>query len=170
MKEEKNTREEYRKKGEERGERLNGMADPLVVSCEQVRDILQPLIDKQDAWKEEYQQSNVRAQPGGYWGNAVIDGDYATRGERQGTGPLGGIRVVAFWIGVDPHRLTQIVTCQQKWVGLGLVDRWLVALDLQHRRSELTILPNPRWSKERWWAWNNSNGGCEATEVGYEDL
>ena len=161
----------HSKKGEERREeRLTGRSDPLVVPCEQVRDILQPLIDQQDAWKKEYQQSNVRGYAGSSWGSAHLDGDYSVRGRRQKSGPLGGIRVVAFWIGIDPARLLKIVTCQQKWVGFGLVDRWLTALDLQHKRSELTLLPNPGWSKEKWWAWNNSNGGCEATEVGYEDL
>ena len=39
---------------------------------------------------------------------------------------------------------------KQKTVSYGVVDEWLAGLGMPGRLKDLTAIPNPRWSQERW--------------------
>jgi len=156
---------------ESKNGRFDGWGDPLVVSTEQLRLIFLPLIEEQDEWKREYFSSYAGETRKGTGFARPLSMDYGRYelGERAKEGPLGGIENLAQELGVNARRVRKILNCEDKWIGLGLVDIWLDKLGLQNKMTDgsITVLPNQRWPREQWEAWSKRNGVSFSTEVGY---
>lgn len=116
----------------------NGKGDPLVIAGEDFRAVLIPIIEEQDAIREDYVASGISLS--------------------NTNQPFGGTRWIAEQVGADNRRVKYVL--QQKWVTYRIAERWLIDLGLSHLLSDGTLIavPNPSWGQEKWIKYMETRG------------
>ena len=110
------------------------LSDPEVVPTEELASVLRRAMDE--------------------WENQHIDKfDHRVQ--------YGFTSVVGELSGVDPRIIRRILLRDSKFTNLSIADKILTALELTRFLGvEIHVIPNPRWSPERWNLWM-AERGCE---------
>jgi hypothetical protein len=76
----------------------------------------------------------------------------------------------ATWIseesGISQRRVYGILNLESKVTSLDIADAILQALEMTYvyHSGEVPVIPNPRWSQERWMKWMGTRGLCDDGE------
>lgn len=86
--------------------------------------------------------------------------NYSPDGHRINTlRPVGPKDWLAQDTGLNRRTIQHIMNDGQKYIGLSVADKILTGLELTHLLGrEITVIPNPSWSLERWQRYMDERG------------
>lgn len=133
------------------GEGIDPM-DPLVVSTADLALALNAWVTAFNR-DHDLQPLSPTTQSSGFSGMGAQD--------RMPPG-FGGAHYLAHWSGVTDRTVQRILRAESQFTSLGLADKLLSAAgmtDVLH--TTVVIVPNPRWTRERWEKWHElATEGC----------
>lgn len=126
------------------------MADSLVVRTEELASVLRLWIDKHNG--RFMKNSGGRRPSYKYTGEADEVIHY-----------IGAYDYICFQMGKPPEYarvIYRVVTRESMHTDLSVADGLLTAIEESGALTDgrITVMPNPRWSKERWIKWKSEQG------------
>lgn len=140
-------------------------ADPLVVRADEVAPLIELWITRY-----EVQKGMTHGVTGSNRGASSKTSSMG-RGDKVDTllKPMGAVACLEYHSGVPARRIWSIRSGESKHVTLTVADRLLTFMDDApncYRDGRVTIIPNPRWSNEKYQAYLAETGRQCATEAG----
>src|SRR5580765_2828569 len=134
-----------------------GASDPLVVATAELSVIVNRWVNE---FRADHPPLERNEMPNSSFGQTSWVGDYRNASNAVSQPQMGAIEKLGQMINQDTGVLRKIMKVKTKTTSLDLADRILQAIertDALHN-GELHIIPNPRWSQEKWLEWKR---GCE---------
>jgi hypothetical protein len=136
-------------------------SSPLVVRTAELAAVLQRWVDE---WRIEHPAEPMRSASGSNFEGELNTwfGAYLSDHKSESMPNSGALSKLSQGLSLDQRVFTRILRCESATTNYELADEILQFIERPDaiHTGEIRVIPNPRWSNERWQAWSRENGAC----------